>query len=102
MRKATGTAVLGAVLCALLLAGCHARGTAAGQPAGVVATATTTGGAAAGGGGASSAGAADAGTTGGTPAPDSSIDANLNSVNQDLGGLDSELAKATQSPPDGD
>jgi hypothetical protein len=98
LRRAAGTAVLGAVLCVVLLAGCRARDGAAGQSGG--APAATVSGAATTPPGA--AGATGMGTQDGTPVPDSSIDANLNSVNQDLGSLDSALAKATQSAPGGD
>jgi hypothetical protein len=109
VKKAAGAAAIGAVLCAAVLAGCQSH-TAASQPDGVVpagASISSTIGSTS----SSSAtypaapGGASAGTVpGGGPAAasTSNIDSDLNTINQQLNGLDSALAKATQSPPDGD
>ena len=90
MIKTVGTAVVGALLCAALLAGCGGKSAAAGSGAG--SAQTTSSPAAAGSGG----GAAD------EPSGAAAVDSELNSVDQQLGAAGSDVAKATQSPSDGD
>jgi hypothetical protein len=105
------TTVLGsAALCAALLAGCRAHDAAPEQPADGVLSPVSTGT----GTGTTTVGpstaapehgtGADAVTsvTGSASAPsDAGIDSDLNAVDGQLSGLDSALAQATQSPPDG-
>lgn len=83
MRRTLVTAAVSAALCAALLAGCQSA-PAAGHPVNgaPVGVGTPTG-------------SANPGTAG-----DDVSD--LNTVDQQLGTLDSALAKATQSAPDGD
>ena len=117
MKKTSiGTAVAGAVLCALALAGCQGGGSG-----------TTSGGSGGAGGHAatvnaapvaatSSAAVSDAAsqsstTTGGgnpgdgvpsaTPTGTAAVDSELNTVDQQLGAAGTDLAQATASPSDG-
>jgi hypothetical protein len=89
-----GTAVAGAVLCALALAGCQGNsGSASGgsssvNGAEVAATSSVTN------GGGTSQGSTTAGGS-------NSGDGELSTVNQQLGTAGSDLAQATQSPSDG-
>lgn len=96
MRRATGNAVaalvavLGTVALAGVLAGCRAQSTAA-QPAGGVTSPADATAAAVSGAGAPSA----------TSPANTGVDSDLNSVDDQLSGLDSALAQATASPSDG-
>ena len=101
MKKTSiGTAVAGAILCALALAGCQGKSGS-----------TTSSGGAGAGGSATVSGAAVSVTTsaasGGdgvpsaTPTGTAAIDSELNTVNQQLGTVGTDLAQATASPSDG-
>jgi hypothetical protein len=86
--KTVGTAVVGALLCAALLAGCGGRSAATGGP---------------GAGGAQSTSAPAAGPgAADEPSGAAAVDSELNSVDQQLGAAGSDVAKATASPSDGD
>jgi hypothetical protein len=110
VKRAAGAAAIGAVLCAAVLAGCQSH-TAASQPDGVVPAGASISSTISSTSSSNNAtypaapGGASAGTVpSGGPAPTSTsnVDSDLNTINQQLDGLDSALAKATQSPPDGD
>jgi hypothetical protein len=96
VRRAAGTAVAGvmAVLCAAVLAGCQGHSVATQQVNSVVTPV---------GGGTASApttGAADVTGANGANSP-AGADSDLNTVDGQLSGLDSAMARATQSPSDG-
>jgi hypothetical protein len=103
-----GTAVAGAVLCALALAGCQGNsGSASGgsssvNGAEVAATSSVTN-----GGGTSQGSTTAGGSNSGdgvpaaTPTGTAAVDSELSTVNQQLGTAGSDLAQATQSPSDG-
>jgi hypothetical protein len=90
MKKISiGTAVAGGLLCALALAGCQGSGGAASGAT----TAVT--------GSASSDGNPGDGVPSATPTGTAAVDAELNTVNQQLGTASTDLAQATASPSDG-
>ncbi|WP_034269832.1 hypothetical protein [Actinospica robiniae] len=101
MRKTIGAAVASAVLCVLALAGCGAgnhggAGISGANAAKPTATPAANTGAQPG---------ADAGADGvppGTPTGAAAVDSELNSVDQQLGAADTDLAQATAQPSDGD
>ncbi|HEY3872449.1 MAG TPA: hypothetical protein VGM10_29095 [Actinocrinis sp.] len=90
MIKTVGTAVVGALLCAALLAGCGEKAAAAGGSGA--------------GGAQSTSSPTAAGNPGAANEPSgaAAVDSELNSVDQQLGAAGSDVAKATQSPSDGD
>jgi hypothetical protein len=93
MKKISiGTAVAGGLLCALALAGCQGSGGAA---SGAAVTAVTSS-AASGGNGSPGDGVPSA-----TPTGTAAVDAELNTVDQELGTASTDLAQATASPSDG-
>ena len=97
MNKTIGTAVAGAVLCALALAGCHGgNGAGAASGAGGPAVSGTAGATAA------PAGGSDGGVPGATPTGAVAVDSELGTVDRQLGVAGTDLAQATQSPSDGD
>lgn len=101
MRRAAGTAVAGvmAVLCAAVLAGCQGHSVATQQVNSVV---TPSGGSTAAAPAAGTTGAAAVSGANGAGGPaDAGVDSDLNTVDGQLSGLDSAMAKATQSPSDG-
>lgn len=98
MRKTIGTAIAGAVLCMLALAGCgadHHRATGISGANAAKPTAAP----------AANAGAAQPAANGvppGTPTGAAAVDSELNSVDQQLGAANTDLAQATAQPSDGD
>jgi hypothetical protein len=115
MKKTSiGTAVAGAILCALALAGCQGKSgsTTSSGGAGAGGSATVSGAAVSVTTSAASGGAAAPRTTAGggnpgdgvpsaTPTGTAAIDSELNTVNQQLGTVGTDLAQATASPSDG-
>lgn len=95
MKKTIGTAVAGAVLCALALSGCHGRAGAAGGGGSAVPGAASSAAQAPGGTG-------DDGVPTATPTGAAAVDSELGSVDRQLGVAGTDLAQATQSPSDGD
>ena len=85
-----GTAVAGAILCLLALAGCHGKGHAA-NGAGPAVAATSP---------AAGANPGD-GVPEATPTGAAAVDSELDTVDQQLGAAGTDLAQATQSPSDG-
>lgn len=94
MKKTIGTAVAGAVLCALALSGCHGKAGAAGGGASAVPGAT--------GSAAQAPGGTGDGVPTATPTGAAAVDSELDSVDRQLGVAGTDLAQATQSPSDGD
>jgi hypothetical protein len=92
MKKISiATVVAGGLLCALALAGCQGSGGAAGGAA-----VTVTSSAASGGNGNPGDGVPSA-----TPTGTAAVDAELNTVDQQLGTASTDLAQATATPSDG-
>jgi hypothetical protein len=96
---ATAATALGALLCVTVLAGC---GRAA-QPAGLDGSGVAVGASSTATPAVSTGGGANAGALSGAAATGAAqIDQNLSEIDSQLAGMDSEFAKATQSPQDGD
>ena len=97
MKKTIGTAVAGAMLCALALAGCGGKTATSGSGNGAAGSVATPAAAVTGAQGNPGAGVPSA-----TPTGAAAVDSELNTINQQLGVAGSDLAQATQRPSDGD
>ena len=96
MKKISiGTAVAGGLLCALALAGCQAgSGSTSGAAVAVTSSAAT-------GGTGTSTGNPGDGVPSATPTGTAAVDAELNTVDQQLGTASTDLTQATATPSDG-